>query len=102
MNNIKAKDDTGKPEIMLVPPQIIEDIAVVRMYGNAKYPEGGKDNWKQVSVERHWNAAARHFLQCMRNPKAIDPESGLPHRWHLECDIAFIAELEKEDADDLR
>lgn len=89
-----VKADAGKPRLSLVPVQIIYDIARVREYGNAKYPEGGVDNWKQVDPSRYWDAAFRHFLECIRDPQSVDPESGLLHREHLECNLAFIAELE--------
>lgn len=92
----KAKADAGKPRLSLVPPQIIFDVAAVREYGNRKYPEGGPDSWKQVAPERYRDAAFRHFLEYIRDPKGVDPESGLPHRWHLECNLAFLAELEGE------
>lgn len=96
MNNQKIKKDAGKPKLSLVPTQIIFDIAAVREYGNAKYPEGGPDNWKDVEPERYRDAAFRHFLAYINDPRGVDPESGLPHRWHLECNLAFLAELEKK------
>lgn len=91
-----AKADAGKPRLSLVPMQIIWDIAEIREYGCRKYPTGGTDNWKQVGEDRYWEAAFRHFLNCIGDHKAVDPESGLPHFWHLLCNLAFIAELEKE------
>lgn len=96
----KVKADEGKPKLTLVPLQIIYDIASVREYGNAKYPEGGIDNWKQVEPQRYKDAAFRHFLAYIQDPTGVDEESGLPHRWHLECNLAFLAELEKEVKDD--
>lgn len=92
-----AKDDAGKVRLTLVPTQIMFDIAAIREYGNKKYPEGGKDNWKKVEAERYREAAFRHFLKYIDDPKGLDEESHLPHRWHLECNLAFLAELEKED-----
>jgi hypothetical protein len=89
-----AKADAGKPQLSLVPTQIIYDIAAVRMYGCNKYPEGGKDNWKKVEPQRYRDAAYRHFLAYINDPASVDKESGLPHRWHLECNLAFLAELE--------
>lgn len=80
----------------LVPVQIIYDVAAVREYGCQKYPTGGKDNWKQVDPERYRDAAFRHFLQYIRDPKSVDEESGLPHLWHWLCNGAFLAELEGE------
>lgn len=91
-----AKADAGKLKITLVPRQIIWDIAAVRMYGNKKYPEGGPENWRQVEVERYKDALLRHLLAYLDDPLSVDEESGLPHRWHMECNMAFIAELEKE------
>ena len=95
-NNQTAKADAGKARLTLAPLQILYDIARVREYGCNKYPDGGVDNWKQVEVERYRDAAFRHFIAYIQNPESIDEESGLPHRWHLECNLAFLAELEGE------
>ena len=95
-NNQTAKADAGKPRLTLVPLQILYDIARVREYGCNKYPDGGVDNWRQVEVERYRDAAFRHFVAYIQNPASVDSESGLPHRWHLECNLAFLAELEGE------
>lgn len=90
----KAKSDAGKPKLTLVPRRIIFDIAQIREYGNNKYPEGGIDNWKQVEPERYRDAAFRHFLAYLDDPYGVDSESGLPHLWHLACNIAFLCDLE--------
>ena len=90
------KADNNKPKLSLVPPEIIRDIARVREYGNNKYPEGGKDNWKNVEPERYRDALFRHLLAYLENPKGVDEESNLPHLWHLACNVAFLCELEKE------
>lgn len=89
----EAKADAGKPRLTLVPMQIIWDIAKVREFGNAKY--GSSDNWKRVEPERYREAAFRHFLRYIDDPLGVDEESGLPHRFHLECNLAFLAEMEK-------
>ena len=94
MSNQAYKADAGKLQLTLVPLQIIYDIAAVRMYGNAKYPDGGPDNWKRVEPQRYRDAAFRHFLAYLADPAGVDEESGLLHRWHLECNLAFLAELE--------
>ena len=93
----KAKADAGKPKLTLVPTQIIYDIAEVREYGNNKYPDGGPDNWKRVEAQRYRDAAFRHFLKYIKDPESIDPESGIKHRKHLECNLAFLAEMEDGD-----
>lgn len=97
LNDQTIKADNGKPKLSLVPPEIIRDIAVVREYGNNKYPEGGKDNWKQVEPIRYKDALFRHLLAYLEDPEGVDKESGLPHLWHLACNVAFLCELEKEN-----
>ena len=87
-----AKADDGKPKLSLVPMKIIFAIEMIRSYGNAKYPDGGPDNWKTVSSDRHYEASLRHTAKAWNDPFAIDPESGLPHYFHKLCDDAFFVE----------
>ena len=96
MKGQSVKADAGKPQVSLVPSQIVYDIARIREYGNKKYPEGGKDNWKRVEVERYRDAAYRHLLAYIDDPHGVDEESGMPHLWHLACNVAFLCELEKD------
>lgn len=90
--NQEAKADKGKLQLTLVPLQIIEDIAEVRMYGNKKYHD--PDNWQIVEVERYRDALFRHFIAYLRDPKGIDEESGIPHYKHMACNLAFLCEME--------
>lgn len=90
-----AKADAGKLQLTLVPRNIIRAVAVVRAYGNRKYPEGGPDNWKQVEPERYRDALFRHLLAYLDDPSGVDPESGIPHLWHLACNCAFLCEMEE-------
>ena len=92
-----AKADDGKLKLTLVPHQIIRDIARVRMYGNAKYPDGGPDNWKRVDPQRYRDALCRHLLAYLEDPHGVDEESGLPHIAHVACNVAFLCEMESED-----
>ena len=95
MNNQEAKADAGKLELDLVPRQIIRDIAAVRAYGTAKYHD--PDNWKRVEKRRYVNAMLRHTLAYLDDPDGVDEESGLPHLWHLACNVAFLCEMGKGD-----
>ena len=92
-----AKKDEGKPRLFLTPPGIIEAVGWVRTFGTEKY--GDPDNWKKVSPERYQDALMRHLVKYMRDPKGVDEESGLPHLWHMACNIAFLIELEGEEDD---
>ena len=94
----EAKKDAGKPRLTLVPMQILWDVARVREYGNQKYKD--PENWRQVEPSRYREAAFRHFLKYLDDPSGKDAESGLPHRWHLETNLAFLAALEDENRTD--
>lgn len=89
--NQEAKADKGKLRISLCPTQIIKDIAEVKMYGETKY--GSSESWKTVEVVRYIDAILRHTLEFMKDPYSIDEESGLPHRKHMACNMAFICEM---------
>ena len=90
-----VKADAGKPQLHLVPPEIIRCIARVREYGNAKY--GDSESWRQVDPIRYIDAVYRHMLAFAENPTGADEESGLPHLWHLACNAAFLCEIYKEE-----
>lgn len=92
--NQEIKADAGKPQLTLVPRQIIYDIAEVREYGIKKY--GQRESWKQVEIERYRDALFRHFMAYLDDPQGMDAESGLPHLSHVACNVAFLCELEKE------
>lgn len=91
-----AKADAGKIRPTLVPTEAIRAIATIRGYGNAKYPKGGENNWKQVEPQRYRDALYRHLLAYVDDPYGVDEESGYPHLWHLITNAAFLCELEKE------
>lgn len=93
-NDQTVKKDRGKLQLSLVPMELIESVAVVRMYGNAKYPDGGAGNWTQVNPQRYVDAAFRHFVAYIREPYGLDEESNLPHLYHLACNIAFLLSLD--------
>lgn len=92
-DNQEAKADAGKPNLTLVPTQIVRDIAEVREYGNRKY--GSRDNWKNVELERYIAALYRHLLSVVEDPLSVDYESGIEHYKHIACNAAFICEMLK-------
>lgn len=95
--NQQAKADAGKLKLTLVPRGIIRAIARIRMYGNEKYHD--PENWRTVEIERYRDAAFRHFLSYLDDPQGVDEESGLPHLWHLACNVAFLVEMEGRHAE---
>ena len=90
--NQEAKADAGKPRLTLVPRKMIYAVAAIREFGTRKYKD--PENWRTVEVSRYRDAAFRHFLAYLDDPAAVDEESGLPHLWHLACNISFLCEME--------
>jgi len=74
-----------------VPPGIIEAEGAIRTYGVNKYKT--VNGWRNVEPERYTAALMRHLCKFLRNPQGRDEESGLPHLWHMACNIAFLVEL---------
>lgn len=87
-----AKDTKGKPRLALVSPYLIEAVGAVRTYGTDKY--GDPDNWKLVSTDAYKDALMRHLCEYLKDPTAKDAESGLPHLWHMACNVNFLIEME--------
>lgn len=92
-----AKADAGKLRLSLVPPAAVEETAKVREYGCRKYPEGGRDNWRNVTIDRHFEAALRHIWKAANDYGKIDPESGLMHVSHALCDLSFVVQMLVEE-----
>lgn len=88
-----AKADTGKPRPTLVPVSLIRAVTAVREYGTAKYHD--PENWRTVEPQRYRDALYRHWLAYLENPRGVDAESGLPHLWHVACNVAFLIEMEE-------
>lgn len=97
--NQTAKSDAGKPELDLVPMQILYDIAEVRAYGNRKY--GDPNNWKSVELRRYVNALLRHMVEFVKDYDSEDKESGIEHYKHAACNMAFICEMMKRSDNSL-
>lgn len=87
-----AKADTGKPRPTLVPVSLIRAVTAVREYGTAKYHD--PENWRTVEPQRYRDALYRHWMAYLENPRGVDAESGLPHLWHVACNVAFLIEME--------
>lgn len=91
------KADAGKPELRLVPWQIVRDIAQVRTYGNRKY--GDSESWRRVERERYIDALLRHVIAFAEDPDGVDAESGIEHYKHAACNLAFLCEMMKGEKD---
>lgn len=89
--NQSAKSDDGKPRPTLVPASLIRAVTEIREYGCKKYHD--PENWRKVEPQRYRDALYRHWLAYLEG-EVNDPESGLPHIWHVACNVAFLIEME--------
>jgi hypothetical protein len=92
INPCEAKADSGKLRPTLVPPSLVLAVASIREYGCKKYKD--PNNWRKVEPQRYKDALYRHLLAYLSGDK-FDNESGLPHLWHMACNIAFLVEMEE-------
>ena len=88
----EAKADKGKIRPTLVPTSLIWAVAHIREFGCMKYKD--PENWREVEPQRHKDALYRHLLAYLGG-EFCDKESGMPHLWHMACNIAFLIELDK-------
>jgi hypothetical protein len=85
------KIDAGKPRYDLIPPEVMHGMAAVLTAGLAKYPERNWEHglkWCQIFA-----ALQRHSWAWMAG-ETNDPETGLPHTWHMAACCAMLAATE--------
>ena len=83
----KVKRDENKPPIQLIPPEAIEGMAQVFGFGAEKFDI---DDWKNNGTIRdRIGSIMRHSLAMARG-EMIDPESGLPHAYHIMAQAAMV------------
>ena len=90
----EAKADHDKPRPSQVPPALIRGVMGVRGYGTKKYKD--PDNWRRVEAQRYWDALLRHALAAWNDWTAVDPESGMPHLWHIATNASFLMQYMEE------
>lgn len=101
MHDERLKQTIGKPVLTNVPVEVIYAIEAIRNWAiENKYPD--PTSWKGVDYEYYLNAAYRHLLHEVDDPHGIDKESGLPHIWHLACNVAFMCALGNTDPREAR
>lgn len=88
------KFDGEKVRYELLPPELLEQTAVVLTYGAKKYADR---NWELgMSWSRPFGALMRH-LWAWWNPltPSIDEETGYSHLSHAACCLAFLVAYEQ-------
>lgn len=89
---VNLKDDSGKPRLSLVPPEMIAQAARVMDYGEKKY--GSNGTWRdRANTQQYIDALARHTTAFWADPEGVDDESGLPHLSHVAANVAYLCDL---------
>lgn len=93
------KYDSDKAPLHLIPAEALIGMAKGFGYGAKKY---AAHNFKKgIEYSRLTDSLRRHTLSFLMG-EDIDPESGLPHTWHILCNAAMIEymRVHKPDMDD--
>lgn len=85
-----VKADSGKPDWSLVPFEALEDMVKVLEFGAKKYDRwnwttSGGFKWTRIIA-----STLRHLFDFAKGIDT-DPESGLPHIAHAQCNLLFLA-----------
>ena len=90
-----TKFDNDKPLMQLFPLPTAESISKVLTFGAKKYAAHG---WKKLpdAVQRYQGAMLRH-MTALQQGEEFDSDSGLPHIYHIGCNITFLIHFYNEN-----
>ena len=92
-----VKLDAGKLLYELIPPESMKGLAQILTFGANKYTV---DGWKTVpDARRRYTGALMRHMEAYRGGEITDPESGLPHIYHVLCNAAFLGWFDDNDLD---
>jgi hypothetical protein len=86
----------GKLPMELVPPSAIKAMAAVLEVGAKKY---SKRNWESGANYSVPYASLMRHLMAFWSGETIDPDSKLPHTYHILMNAAMLVEYEQLDED---
>ncbi len=99
MDNKALRYNKNKPKLSLIDLSKMEDCANVLEFGAKKY---SRDNWKKgLPLSEILDSMLRH-IAAIQKGEWLDPESGLPHIGHIQCNALFLAWMmqNRPDLDD--
>jgi len=76
----------------LIAPELLYGIGMVLTYGAHKY---AAENWRKgIKYKRIYGGLLRH-ITAWANGEKYDPESGLPHLYHVGACVMFLITYEE-------
>lgn len=89
------KHDQDKLRYDLIPPEMLEEVALVLTYGAVKY---SSRNWEKGMLwSRPFGALMRH-MWAWWGGEDNDPETGYSHLSHALCCIVFLTAYRRRGA----
>jgi len=89
---MNPKDIQGmkKPQLHLIPPRVLREVARVMEHGASKY---GAYNWREQEIQasQYISANGRHTGTWWEG-EDIDPDSGLNHIYHAIATLIILAD----------
>jgi hypothetical protein len=94
--------NSGKPKWSLVDFKSLEPMVSVLEYGANKYTTSecsGEFNWQRgLKTTEICESLLRHTFAYL-NGEDIDPESGISHIGHMQCNTLFLSYMDRERKD---
>ena len=85
--NLAMRYNQNKPKFSLLDLNSLIPCVEVLEFGAKKY---ARDNWKKgLIVTEILDSMMRH-ISALQNGEIIDPESGLSHIGHIQCNALFL------------
>lgn len=93
------RQNQNKRKWTLVDYPTLQGMVSVLEFGERKY---SRDNWKKGLYYTETADSLMRHLVAFLSGEDIDPESGLPHVDHIQCNAHFLAYMAKfrKDLDD--
>lgn len=94
MAKSSARKNQGKPRLglALLMPEALEALSCVLLEGEMKYGPAEDKSWLTYEYHETMDSLMRH-LTALKNGEVLDPESGLPHAYHIHFNSAVLVEL---------
>lgn len=90
-----VKHDNEKPDLSLLSPFALVEIAKVMTFGAKKY---SANNWRQGFKYTRLLAAVLRHIMAYQAGEAKDPETGISHLAHACCGLFMLLEFEQTGA----
>lgn len=88
MKDKALRYNTGKSQYSLLALDCLEPCVRVLEFGAKKY---ARNNWRKGMPQTQILDSLMRHITALLSGELIDPESGLPHIGHIQCNAMFLA-----------